>query len=256
MFGATHVMARDGFSGMIVAYTTMPIKNNLLIYNEIYGNTVLKYGLWDQVRVDGGKEFVLICHVQEMIRDQRRNQSISPFKSTKSTDNNIIERMWVEVNSRVNYPLKSALNQFVQDGSIDMSLEVTKFAVSWVTCRVSNVGLRRFVEAWNHHSIPKKGRPIDLMSTNNQAPPILNMLEAEEAADHYESIIGRPLTRESLFGTDPLIHSAELISRRETEVTNKCSFETIFSEVQQDNTQSFLFCIQHFILVSNALLNV
>ena len=30
MFGVTHVMARDGYSGMIVAFSTMPVKNTLL----------------------------------------------------------------------------------------------------------------------------------------------------------------------------------------------------------------------------------
>ena len=29
MYGVTHVVARDGYSGMIVGFTTMPIKNNL-----------------------------------------------------------------------------------------------------------------------------------------------------------------------------------------------------------------------------------
>ena len=69
----------------------------------------MTYGLWDQVRVDGGQKFNLVCHIQEYLRDQRRNTIIDPFKSTKSTDNNIIERMYVEVNSRVNYPIKNAL---------------------------------------------------------------------------------------------------------------------------------------------------
>ena len=36
MFGVTHVLAVDGYSGMIVAHTIMPIKNNLLIYEHIY----------------------------------------------------------------------------------------------------------------------------------------------------------------------------------------------------------------------------
>ena len=62
-------MARDGFSGMIVAASTMPIKNNLVIYEEIYQNFCINYGLWDQVRVDGGKEFVLVCHIQDFLRD-------------------------------------------------------------------------------------------------------------------------------------------------------------------------------------------
>ena len=36
MFGLTHVLAVDGYSGMIVANTTMPIKNNLLIYEHMH----------------------------------------------------------------------------------------------------------------------------------------------------------------------------------------------------------------------------
>ena len=36
MFGVTHVIARDGYSGKIVASCTMPVKNNLAIYESIY----------------------------------------------------------------------------------------------------------------------------------------------------------------------------------------------------------------------------
>lgn len=36
MYGVTHVIARDGYSGMVVATSTMPIKNNLIIYEEIF----------------------------------------------------------------------------------------------------------------------------------------------------------------------------------------------------------------------------
>ena len=36
MYGVTHVIARDGYSGMVVATSTMPIKNNLTIYEEIF----------------------------------------------------------------------------------------------------------------------------------------------------------------------------------------------------------------------------
>ena len=30
------ICARDGFSGKIVAFATMPIKNNVLIYDHVY----------------------------------------------------------------------------------------------------------------------------------------------------------------------------------------------------------------------------
>ena len=139
IFGVTHVMARDGYSGMIVAFSTMPVKNNLIIYDEIYRHFTMTYGLWDQVRVDGGQEFNLVCHIQEYVRDRRRNTAINFFKSTKSTDNNIIERMWVEVNKRINYPIKNALEQFATGGLINMTQDNAKFAVSWVSCRVAKV---------------------------------------------------------------------------------------------------------------------
>ena len=115
MFGVTYVMARDGYSGMIVAFSTMPVKNNLIIYDEIYSHFTMTYRLWDQVRVDGGQEFNLACHIQEYLRDQRRNPPIDPFKRTKSTDNNIIEHTWVEVNSRVNYPIYYTLLAFLSN---------------------------------------------------------------------------------------------------------------------------------------------
>ncbi len=36
MFGVTHVMAIDGFSKKVVGHSTMPIKNNIIIYEEVY----------------------------------------------------------------------------------------------------------------------------------------------------------------------------------------------------------------------------
>lgn len=62
----------------------------------------------------------------------------------------------MEVNNRVNYPLKSILNDLVSKGYIDMSNQVTKFCVSWVTCGVSNYGLGKFIDAWNKHPIPSE----------------------------------------------------------------------------------------------------
>ena len=36
MYGVTHVAAVDGFSGMIVGFLTMPVKNNVEIYSNLY----------------------------------------------------------------------------------------------------------------------------------------------------------------------------------------------------------------------------
>ena len=35
-FGVTHVAASDGFSGKLLGVASMPIKNNLLIYDDLF----------------------------------------------------------------------------------------------------------------------------------------------------------------------------------------------------------------------------
>ena len=57
MYGVTYVLARDGYSGKIIAGAVMPRKNNITIYDKIFRNTVLEYGLWDQIRVDHGNGY-------------------------------------------------------------------------------------------------------------------------------------------------------------------------------------------------------
>lgn len=36
LFGVTHICAVDGYSGKIVAFCSMPVKNNISIYEHIY----------------------------------------------------------------------------------------------------------------------------------------------------------------------------------------------------------------------------
>lgn len=36
MFGVTHICAIDGYSGKIVGFATMPVKNNLEIYSHVF----------------------------------------------------------------------------------------------------------------------------------------------------------------------------------------------------------------------------
>ena len=64
--------------------------------------------------------------------------------------------MWVEVNKRVNYPIKRILIGMEEHQNIVMTDPVTKFCVSFIACNVAYCALSTFVEAWNHHSIPGK----------------------------------------------------------------------------------------------------
>lgn len=46
---------------------------------------VLSYGLWDQVRVDCGREFYLMLFIQEMLAEHRHNLQRQPYLQTPST---------------------------------------------------------------------------------------------------------------------------------------------------------------------------
>ena len=52
-----------------------------------------KYGIWDQLRIDGGKEFVLISHSQEFWQNYRHDKDRLPFKTTKSTEVSFFQRL-------------------------------------------------------------------------------------------------------------------------------------------------------------------
>nr|XP_054594307.1 uncharacterized protein LOC107395007 isoform X2 [Nothobranchius furzeri] len=162
MFGVTHVMAIDGFSKKVDGHSTMPIKNNLIIYEEVYRSAVLSYGLWGQMRVDCGTEFYLSLFIQEKLAEHRHNHERRPFVQTPSTRNHVIERMWSDVNARVNYPLKTALVQLVDMEDLDMVDYTSKYCVSNLTCQMAGLGITNVIEAWNAHRIPGKGIPNEL----------------------------------------------------------------------------------------------
>ena len=68
-----------------------------------------------------------------------------------------MERFWVEVNPRVNYPVKACLVRIEENGAMNMESSVQKFCVSWFAIRVCCVGTKLVVEAWNDHPIPGNG---------------------------------------------------------------------------------------------------
>lgn len=46
---------------------------------------ILKYGMWDQVRVDHGREFYLTLYMQEILSEYRHNLERQPYVQTQST---------------------------------------------------------------------------------------------------------------------------------------------------------------------------
>lgn len=104
LFGVTHVCAIDGYSGMIVGFITIPLKNNVLIYQHLYRSVVwatsiilcihlnpiifrtmvLEYGLWDQIRTDQGKEWNLLLFINEHLSNMRTDCTRPPHLQSSS----------------------------------------------------------------------------------------------------------------------------------------------------------------------------
>ena len=131
MYGATHVIAVDGYSRKIVRCITLPVKNPIAIYEMLFRPIILEYGMWQQVRVDHGTEFFLMLEIQRYLSSQITNpRSHGPaVLQTTSTNNHRVERLWPEINSRVNYPIKELLIDLESSGHITMRDDTCKYCV-------------------------------------------------------------------------------------------------------------------------------
>jgi hypothetical protein len=65
-----------------------------------------------------------------------------------------IERIWPEVNQRVNYPIKAALVDMADSDQLNMDEELHKFCASNLCIRLTEIGLQQFADSWNCHRIP------------------------------------------------------------------------------------------------------
>ena len=59
----------------------------------------------------------------------------------------------MEVNSRINYPIKAVLVEMEENNEIDLESDHIKFLISWYTMRVSHIGTTIFVQGWNEHRL-------------------------------------------------------------------------------------------------------
>ena len=60
----------------------------------------------------------------------------------------------MEVNARVNYPIKTVLIDMMESGDFSLDNDCEKNGVSWFAIKVAAVGIELFVASWNEHPIP------------------------------------------------------------------------------------------------------
>ena len=68
----------------------------------------------------------------------------------------MIERLWVEINSRINYPVKQVLVEMDNNGDINMADSLHRYCVLWIAIEVLKKGAETFICSWNSHTIPGK----------------------------------------------------------------------------------------------------
>ena len=255
MFGVTHVVAIDGNSRKIVGFITIPKKNASVIYDLLFRPLLHSQGLWDQVRVDHGTEFALVITAQQYLSQYRQNHNHQPVLQSLSRQNHRAERIWPEINQRVNYPLKQVLIDMENNEELNMGDEVTKFCVSWVTIRVMHDAIHTFISAWNCHRIPgpEGGIPNTLALQNNRVtrlvtssvPSTLQLIQLHEQG-------GNRLCRDATYGFDPLNGHPQLQELRERDLFILFPDLTVlFQDVLHNDAQLFKSCIYHFIFLTN-----
>jgi hypothetical protein len=169
-----------------------------------------------------------------------------------------VERIWVEINKRVNYPIKNALISMENEGLIATECQrdpVDCFCVSWVTLQVAHEGVQLAIAAWNSHSVPGKGVPNQRMLIENYLNPLDPSLvpSVSEAISTYQSMGGR-LTLFSNFGQDPL---KELRNKCETRLdafrSRYSDFKPIFHTVCNGDHTLFRGALLFFIDITKRL---
>jgi hypothetical protein len=80
------------------------------------------------------------------------------------------------MNQRVNYRLKSNLDELSNSNLLNMDLHIDKFCVGYIVRSLVNIGIERFKNSWNYHRIPKKSVPIELAEAYSRIQKLNNDL--------------------------------------------------------------------------------
>eukprot|EP00731_Ephydatia_muelleri_P015819 Em0009g243a len=206
--GLPHICAIDGYSGKIVQFVSMPVKNPVQIYQHLFRPILVEYGLFDQIRVDHHKEWTLSLCVQESLAYLRHSVQKPPHRQGSSTMSS--------------YPL--LVGQLLQLAVLRLwSKMVQKYLGTWHPTqevgRISmeplyKVGVRLFTSVWKCHNIPGKGIPNERMANaRTRRLPSEIIPDAHFATSQFVDMGGH-LTLESHFGNDPLAGRNGLIAER------------------------------------------
>ena len=162
--------------------------------------------------------------------------------------------MCPEVNQRINYPVKRAMNEIIEankTGIFDIENHTFKFCVSWMMLHIAKNAIDHFVNLCNSD---REQGPRGCISTKrmSEIPEYLvpNILEAVPMLEAH----GDQLPHSSNFGINSLIQRGDLYESRLTLFQgNAPPPSEIFSDVIHDNFKSLRIftVVRQYYLIDN-----
>lgn len=184
----------------------------------------------------------------------------------------------MEVNSRVNYPIKAVLVEMADNGEISLDDPTTQFCTSCFSIKVASAGVTLFLTSWNQHPISGrhtyilvllwitnditlnllltgKGTPDLRMGRDNRAQRIdMNYLPSPHQAACMYADAGGTLTDPSPFGSDPIADCPEKIGTRDRSFTDRYpSASDLFHEVVNGTSHNFKQALLFYIDITRRL---
>ena len=142
----------DGYSRLIVFVHCSDNNQSSTVY-EYFLEAIRKYGLPSRVRTDQGRENIMVARHMLESRGMNRGSIITG----SSVHNQRIERLWKDMFQSVIATYYRLFYFMEQQDLLDPLNEIHLYIIHYVFLPRINRSLRKFQDAWNHHSLRTEG---------------------------------------------------------------------------------------------------
>lgn len=148
------------------------------------------------------------------------------------------------MNSRVLYPYKYACKYLEEYSILNTNDVVQSFIISFLLRALIPSQIGKFINAWNHHPIPRSGLPINSLNwRKNYSIPENFIPTADQAIEIYKTVRNADFTEPHHFVEDiiPLQHRNQR-DEKFLNVIEEIGVEKINSNVVNQNYDLFREC--------------